>query len=497
MNVLDKVIGYISPRLAYKRMAWRQGIRSYEAGNITNSNQFWVPYNAKAEQTNETQRDFIRARARDRERNSDFIQALIKSFERNVVGSGFRVQSQCRDEELQTKLEEIFANWSMPRNCDVTGQMSFTEICKMIIRRRLVDGGILIVKTYNGNKKYPFQLQLREVDDLDDTVLTGKNGNLVINGVELNAYQKPVAYHLKVYAPDGYYTGKTERIDAQRVIPLWVKTMPSQVREMSELSAILSRVNDIDDYIYTVSLKEKILAALTVFIKRTLPAIANIGRNNTSSKREPYKETQIKSGMIMELQPGDDISSVIPNGQAQNAKEFISTMHRIGASAIGLSYETATRDMSNVNYSSARQNLLEDQKTFEDWQSWLNVHFLHEIYTEVIISAQLAGTINIKDFWENKELYLKHRWISPGWSWIDPQKEVNANKTAIETGQDNLINICAKSGLDYREVLEGQAKVAALKKQLEEKYNIGGDEINGKSKKSDTNSSDATEGNDN
>lgn len=88
---------------------------------------------------------------------------------------------------------------------------------------------------------------------------------------------------------------------------------------------------------------------------------------------------------------------------------------------------------------------------------------MHEIYTEVIISAQLAGTINIKDFWENKELYLKHRWISPGWSWIDPQKEVNANKTAIETGQDNLINICAKSGLDYREVLEGQAKVAALK----------------------------------
>ena len=496
MNVLDKVIGYISPRLAYKRMAWRQGIRSYEAGNITNSNQFWVPYNAKAEQVNERQRDFIRARARDREKNSDFVQSTIKSFERNVVGPGFRVQSQCKNEELQAKLEEIFSKWSMPRNCDVTGQMSFTEICKMIVRRRLVDGGILIVKTYNGNKKYPFQLQLREVDDLDDTVLTGKNGNLVINGVELNAYRKPVAYHLKVYAPDGYYTGKTERIDAQRVIPLWVKTMPSQVREMSELSAVLPRVNDTDDFIYTVSLKEKILAALTVFIKRALPAIANVGRNATT-KREPYKETRIKSGMIMELQPGDDVSSVIPNGQAQNAKEFISTMHRLGASAVGLSYETVTRDMSNINYSSGRLNLLEDQKTFEDWQSWLNVHFLHEIYTEVIISAQLAGTINIKDFWKNKELYLKHRWISPGWSWIDPQKEVNANKTAMETGQDNLINICAKSGLDYREVLEGQVKVAALKKELEEKYKINGGEVSGKTTKSNQNSSNATEGNGN
>ena len=343
----------------------------------------------------------------------------------------------------------------------------------MIIRRRIIDGGILIVKTYSGNKKYPFQIQLREVDDLDTAVLTGNNGNMVINGVEVNRYQKPVAYHLKVYSPDGWDTGKTERIPAQRVLFLFDKKLPSQIREISETTSMLTRTNDIDDYIHTLSLKEKIQAAFTVFIKRQLPTmIGGLGRNTSAQKRERYPITEIKPGMIFELQPGDDATSIVPNGQAQNAKEYISAIQRMGASALGIGYENASRDMSNVNYSSARQNLLEDQKNFTDWQMWLIEHFLKEIYTEVIISAVLAGTLHVNNFWEKKTEYLTHRWIAPGWSWIDPQKEVNANKIAIETGQDSVINICAKSGLDYKEVLEDQAKVLAYKKALEEKYGV-------------------------
>lgn len=35
MNILDKVINYISPSWAYKRMHWRMGIRqAYDAGKV-------------------------------------------------------------------------------------------------------------------------------------------------------------------------------------------------------------------------------------------------------------------------------------------------------------------------------------------------------------------------------------------------------------------------------------------------------------------------------
>ncbi len=486
MNFLDKVINYVSPKAAYKRAAWRYGTRQfYEAGKISNTSANWVPHNLKAEQMNQSERDFIRARARDRERNSDLVQSIIKALERNVVGTGFRVQSQCQDEKLGDELEKIFEEWSKPRNCDVTGQMSFWEICKMTVRRRAIDGGILFVKTYTGNPKYPFQLQIREVDDLDTALVISERGNNIIGGIEVNSYQKPIAYYLKKYSPDGWFTGETERIPAKRIISLWSKTMPSQIRELSEMTSMLPRVNDIDDYIHTVSLKEKILASLSVFIKTELPATnaIGLGRNNKVQRNSEYPFTEVEPGMIKKLNPGDDVSCVVPTGQAQNAKDYIATIQRMGSSSLGIGYELATRDMSNVNYSSARQNLLEDQKTFQDWQKWLIDHFLQEVFSEVIISAKLAGTINIPDFWDNKEEYLNHRWIAPGWSWIDPQKEVNANQSAVESGQENLINICAKSGLDYREVIEGQAKVLKFRQEMEEKYNIkfGGDSIEPKS----------------
>ena len=81
----------------------------------------------------------------------------------------------------------------------------------MNIRRTEVDGGILLVKTYSGNKRFPFQLQLREVDDLDSNGIMKYGENAIINGVEVDQKQKPIAYHFKIFSADGWFTGKTER----------------------------------------------------------------------------------------------------------------------------------------------------------------------------------------------------------------------------------------------------------------------------------------------
>jgi len=50
----------------------------------------------------------------------------------------------------------------------------------------------------------------------------------------------------------------------------------------------------------------------------------------------------------------------------------------------------------------------------------------------------------------------------------------------MSTGQDNLANICARVGYDWREVLEQRAKEFAYKKELEEKYGITMDIEGGK-----------------
>lgn len=481
MNLLDKAIGYISPKRACERASWRESLRGfYDSGGRDRLNLNWNATNASAEQADRSQRDIIRARARDLERNSDISESIVGSFERNVIGTGINLQAKIlkdednEDEKLNKNIEELWKEWCKARNCDVTGQQSFNEMQTMAMRRLIIDGGIIFIKTYTKDGIVPFSLQAREVDDLDtsrNTLPSLKNkGNRIVGGIELNEYNKPVAYYLKTYSPDGFYTGQSERVEANRVIFLWKKTRPTQIREISPLAKTMPRIKEVNEFVEAISVKERILACLSVFITKQHPT--GIGRATQIDKQSGYQMKTISPGMIHELQPGESVSAVNPSGQSSNAKDFIMMQQRLAGSGQGLSYETSSRDMSQVNYSSARQGLLEDQRTYSAWQNYIKDNLCDEVYSEFIISAVLCGELDIKDFWRNKRKYLRHEWITSGWSWIDPLKEVNANKSAIAEGMDTLANICCARGLDWKEVLKQRAKEQEYAKSLG--INIGG-----------------------
>jgi len=473
VNFFDKVVAFFSPARAYDRLAWREALRSfYDAGDTDRRNSGWVAVNATAEQADRSQRDIIRARMRDLERNSDIAEAIVGAMERNVVGAGIRVEAKVadkngvEDDRLNEEIEALWAEWCKARNCDVTGQQSFYEMQQMAIRRIFFDGGIFFIKAYTSGGPVPFCLQAREVDDLDTSVdrPPGINQKRIVGGIELDEYNKPTAYYFKKHSPDGFFTGESERIEANRVIFLWKKTRPSQIREMTPMAKTMGRVRDINEFVEAISVKERILACLSVFIKKH-PS-GGIGRNVVIDKQSGYPVKKISPGMIQELQPGEDVSVVSPSGQSSNAKDFITTQQRLAGAGQGLSYEAVARDMSQVNYSSARQGLLEDQKTYQIWQQFLIEHFCSEVYTEFVISAVLAKRLNLPSFWQKKQQYLRHTWIAPGWSWIDPLKEVNANKIALETNQDTLARICAERGMDWREVIKQRIREENYAKQL-------------------------------
>lgn len=460
MNVLDKVIGFISPERAWERMQYRNAMRNYDSGNSDRLNGGWTAVNATAEQTDQPYRDTIRARGRDLERNSDIAEAIIGPYERNVISTGIIAQAKVKlangndDEATNTMIETYWNWWCRRQNCDITGQQSFSEFQGMAIRRIIVDGGIIFIKVYDDEG---FKLQAREVDDLDTSYnsLPGQQGNRVVGGIELNKYGKPQAYYLKKYTPDGYFSGESERIEAKRVIYLWKKQRPTQIREVSQIAKTIPRIRDINEFVEALSVKERILACLAVFVQKERPS--GFGRGNKPDEKSGYYQRTITPGMIQELQPGETIQAVNPSGSSSGAKDFITIQQRLAGGGQGLSYEASSRDMSMVNYSSARQGLLEDQRTYAWWQKFLKEHFLTEVYEEVITYGVLSGKLKIKDFNSNKEKYLAHEWITPGWSWIDPLKEVKANEAAITAGMDTLSRICAERGLDWREVLKQKA----------------------------------------
>jgi len=465
MSWLDSAIGFLSPERAARREAWRQNLdeikRSYDAGDYGRSNANWRVMNQSAEVTDRYSRDNVRARARDLERNSDMMNALISAYKRNVFGSGYTLQARTEQDELNDTIEEAWKKWCKKQNCDVTGTQSFNSMIRMAIKRKKVDGGILLVKRYTKEGFIPFQLQAIEVDELDSSQNAPKNTkNRVVGGIEYNSFNRPVGYWIRQYSIDGFNIVNPVYIEAKDVIFFYTKNRPSQVREMSDMSPTITRIRDANEFMVAVSVKERIAACLSVFIKRGLPTTGIAGRSGKAAniEREEYAGKSIAPGMIKELNVGDEIQVVNPTGQATDAASFIKLQQRLVGSGQGISYEAMSRDMGETNYASARQGSIEDEMTYAEEQELL-IEVLDEVYETFLISCFLAGVIQMPGFWEEKEKFLSHEWIRIPKKWIDPYKEANATKIALQTGQKTFKQIAAENGKDWKDQIRDIADV--------------------------------------
>ena len=163
--------------------------RADDSADSGRLNAGWVAVNSTAEGINQGYRDKARARARDLERNSDIAEAIIGAFERNVVGTGIQLQAkvlladgETENDELNQKIEDLWADWCRARNCDITGQSSFFELQSMAERLLRVDGGMLFIKVFKDGK---FQLQAQEVIDLDNSMCSIVAPNRIASSMEL------------------------------------------------------------------------------------------------------------------------------------------------------------------------------------------------------------------------------------------------------------------------------------------------------------------------
>ena len=109
MGWIRKIISKISPN---KVRSW-----GYDAGSYAKENKNWfVPMGESYETTARNNRDLIRNRARDLERNSDMAKSVVHAFRRNVVGAGFRLQSRTGKANFNAEIEKAWRKWTKAKD---------------------------------------------------------------------------------------------------------------------------------------------------------------------------------------------------------------------------------------------------------------------------------------------------------------------------------------------------------------------------------------------
>ena len=420
----------------------------------------------------------LRARTREEAINNDYVRRFLALTKSNVIGAqGIILQARGVDTngKLDTlanqAIEEHWGQWGSQGNPDVTGCHSWKSMQRLFVETVAKDGEVLMVKHRNtGANDYGFAVEFVDVECLDvDLNRELSNGRSIRMGVELNSYRKPIAYHLLTTsktADDYTYKGKKyRRIPASRVIHAFLPESVWQTRGFPWLSSSLMRLNMLNGY------EEAELIAARV-------ASSKMGFFESESGDE-YQgdDTDAEGNMIMDAEPGSfeslpagmKFTSWDPQHPSTAFSDFVKANLRGIAAGLGVSYHTLANDLEGVNYSSGRLGALEDREAWKVIQDWVVEVFCAPIFKEWLEIALLRGAITLGNGTLKASNLQKHSrvsWQPRRWAWVDPQKDMNANVSAIENNIRTVSDVIREQGRDPEEVWQERAREIERMKEL-------------------------------
>lgn len=416
--------------------------RKYDSGSKSDRTSGWITGGGDANTQISSSLTTLRERSRDLRRNNAFAHKAIEVITNNVVGKGIQTRIQGPGDEF---LQRQWDAWT--KKIDYDGRLNMSGLQRLLMDSTTESGEVLIRKRIV-NEEFPIQYQVLESDFLSTSELDGiqSNGNVIIQGVEFNKSGKISSYHLYESHPGSLVTSvasiKTNPIPARNVYHIFRQERPGQVRGVPWMAPVMLRLRDLDDFEDAQLVRQKIAACFTAFVHDINAEVECEDESDFGEKLSP--------GTIEELPPGKSISFANPPS-VENYKEFTSAQKHAIAAGIGISYESLTGDLSEVNFSSARMGWLEMDRNFQSWRESILIHqFLNRVVEDFKEMMMIKG-VNISD-------QVKFIHIAPKRQMIDPTKEIPASINAIRAGLTSLSAEISASGEDPDTVLEQWAK---------------------------------------
>lgn len=496
---IDDFIGVFSPETAARRKYFRfisqKMLGSYRGADISRVRGGWITQGGSPDYDLLPDLPKLRERSRDLVRNDGIASGAIDTIVTNIIGSGIRPQSRIDretlsiDEEfadkLQKQMEKIWARWV--EYADAGNRLNFYEMEELSERQRLVNGESIIIpmRVTKSKRKRPYMLALQMVEsdrlDTPTDLVSDKN---IRKGVEIGEeYGDPVAYYIRKTHPGDYmYTrnsSKTSNLFVRypalndfgdpNFFHLYHVKRSGQTRGEPFFAPVINLFKDRFDYMEAEILAAKVAACFAIFIKKNNSYNVSLNRSQSDNGK---RVEEIYPAMIEYLNENEEIQSFNPNRPGGTFGLFMERILRDMAAGMNIPYEVLAKDFSKSNYSNTRAALLEARRFFMMQQQFVSNKLCQPVLMMLMEEAYLRGELPILDFYQNRAAYVRTRWISPGWQWVDPQKEVAASVLAVDNNLSTLADEFATQGQDWEEALEQIAREKKKIKELEETNEI-------------------------
>lgn len=458
------------------------GRRMYAGAQFDRTTSDWMAAGTSADSELVTSLRPLRNRSRQLCRDNEYAKAARRTVMLNVVGRGIGLQAQVRmrrgdafDTRTNDAIEKAWTKWARAKSCHTAGRMSWARL-QQVIMQGVFESGEILVRMVNqkfGDSLVPMGLELIEADQIVDTWngRVSETGNEIRMGVEVDQWQRPVAYWLYPRHPGDALAAVTlqstgyVRVPASEVLHIALFDRPYQTRGEPWMHAALQKLRHMGGYEEAEIVAARASAAIMGFKQKPEVEIPGELADDADDVVDGDRVTDMAPGIIMELAPGETFTGFNPSRPNAALDPFMRFMLRSVAAGVGVSYESLSRDYSQSNYSSSRLALLTDRDLWRVVQDWLIETLCQPVFEAWLDRAVMAGAVNLPASYDiNPEPFRAVRWAPRGWQWIDPVKESAAARADVRAGFATVTDILAEKGQDLEDHFRRRAEEVRLAK---------------------------------
>jgi lambda family phage portal protein len=455
----------------------------------------------------------LRQSARDMMYDSPECRALVTSAVDNIVDVGMKLKPvpvpeilKLSPEFLEQWSEDValrFHMWANSKKSDRSRTNTYYQNQRLYQLFKQRDGDIFVRLYYNREKDLfnPLQIEFIDPNQIRGAEFTSTYMQTGIDdGITRDSSGREIGYKIWNYnSQTGAYSETTipavgEKSGRIFMLHGYNPEYAGQGRGYSPLSHILQEFEKITDFRISTIQKAINQASFIGAIENeekdpsnplagrvagpireygSYPTPASDAQNVTDASTTPIINwdampeatiTQPGSVLIGNLRRGDKIKYLQDTSPSQNFDTFIGSFFASIAASTGWSIETVLKKF-NANYSASRATLILCWRVANIQRLEQNSDFDNPIYEMWLSEEIAAGRIQAPGF---SDPLLREAWLNCEWAGIpmpsiDPLKNMQAAKLAVELGAETLDDVARENNGS-----SGKANRAKLARQFEE-----------------------------
>jgi lambda family phage portal protein len=454
-----------NPR-TWGRKALPAGRREYEAASQSRRMSDWQAGGKSANAEVALGGRYLRERSRDLVRNNAYAVAALRALVTNIVGEGIVPRSVGPSQAVNRAVDALWKRWA-PKASAVL-PIGVYGLQSLAVRSWLESGEVLLRRRRRRPEDgipVPLQVQVIEADQLyaAKSEELGASGARIVQGVEFDAIERIVAYHVLRNHPGEASLGlralsqDTSRVGAEDIAHLFEPTRPGQVRGVPWLTPGMRRFRDLDSYEDAEIMRKRVEACVTAIVygdeleEEGIAAKVTDANGNIVETMEPGLIAYARGGKQIEFNSPSSVG-----GYAEFKRAEIQSI----AAATGLTYELLSGDLSRVNYSSIRAGLIEFRRMVRQVRANVVIPMACDPLWRWFIEAGLAsGQLPMPPAGVSIEDAYPVRWSAARFEEVDRVKEAGADEAELRNGTATLPQVLARRGEDWLDVLDEAERV--------------------------------------